>query len=99
MDQILSIVNYQDIAQKIAQSARQRRLAENLSRKSLAARSGVPEGTIKRFETTGEIGVMALLKLAQALGNLDDFKGLFASMVEPVRLKDIVQPARKRGRG
>lgn len=99
MDNILSIANYQDIARQIAQAARQRRLAENLSRKSLAARSGVPEGTIKRFETTGEIGVMALLKLAQALGNLDDFKGLFASMVEPVHLKDIVQPARKRGRG
>ena len=41
------------VRKRIVARAKARRLAENLSRRSLSARSGVPESTIKRFETTG----------------------------------------------
>jgi transcriptional regulator with XRE-family HTH domain len=99
MANMFSFNGFQDVALMIAQAARARRLGADLSRKSLAARSGVPEGTIKRFEASGEIGVMSLLKLAQALGCLDEFKGLFAPAPQPVSLEEIMKPARKRGRG
>ncbi|HEX7386118.1 MAG TPA: helix-turn-helix transcriptional regulator [Castellaniella sp.] len=92
-------IKHNDIAPNIAAAARARRLAADLSRKSLSARSGVPEGTIKRFETTGAIALKSLLKLARALGCLDEFKALFPPPTEPVRLDEILKPARQRGRG
>lgn len=96
---MFSFKGFNDIALDIAAAARARRLAADLSRKSLAARSGVSEGTIKRFESTGEIALMSLLKLAQALGCLDEFKALFPPAPGPVRLEDVLKPARQRGRG
>ena len=41
-----------ELAQKIGANAREARLAQNLSRKSLAKMAGVSESTIKRFETS-----------------------------------------------
>lgn len=96
---MFSFKGFNDAALDIAAAARARRLAVDLSRKSLAARSGVSEGSIKRFEITGEIALMSLLKLAQALGCLDEFAGLFPPAQEPVRLEEILKPARQRGRG
>ena len=54
-----------------------RRLADNLSRKTLSAQSGVPSPTIRHFETTGKISLVSLLQIAQALGCMDNFLGLF----------------------
>jgi transcriptional regulator with XRE-family HTH domain len=48
---------------QIAQRARSQRLSQNLSRKTLAKISGVPEASIKRFEQTGQIALLSLLKL------------------------------------
>jgi transcriptional regulator with XRE-family HTH domain len=51
------------IQKQIAGQAKQLRLEQNLSRKSLAEKSGIPASTIKRFETTGNIGIGALLAM------------------------------------
>ena len=53
---------------QIAQRARSQRLSQNLSRKTLARISGVPEASIKRFEQTGQIALLSLLKIAYVLG-------------------------------
>lgn len=44
---------------------------------TLAERSGVSLGSIKRFEHTGEISLSSLLKLAFVLGYESDFNNLF----------------------
>ena len=54
--------------------------------------------TIKRFETTGEIALVSLLKLAFALDALPEFDALFAPKAV-VSITDITQKKRTRGRG
>ena len=68
----------QELRHDIAVRAQARRLALNISQKELAARSGVSLGSVKRFETTGEISLTSLLSLALALNDLDAFSSLFS---------------------
>ena len=82
----------------VAARAKARRLAVNLSRRSLADHSGVPESTIKRFETTGHIALNRLLQLASALDSLGEFSALFPEK-PPVSIKQVCPTPRRRGRG
>jgi transcriptional regulator with XRE-family HTH domain len=68
-----------EIALQIADNAKRLRLSKNFSRKTLSEKSGVPEPTIKRFETTGKVSLDALLLIATALGAMDQLANLFAS--------------------
>lgn len=86
-----------ELGRQIAENARALRLARNLSRRSLAERSGVPEPTIKRFETTGRISLESLLLLAGALGVAGQLAGLFR-VEHPASLDELRREARKRGR-
>lgn len=77
------------------------RLTNHWKRGTLAARSGVSEASLKRFETTGKISLESLLQLAQALGRLQDFEGLLEapparSIADLDRLE--AAPRRRRGR-
>lgn len=56
-----------DIAAEIALRLRSRRLAQNLTLEGLARRSGVPLGTLKKFERTGQIALVSFIRLAIAL--------------------------------
>jgi transcriptional regulator with XRE-family HTH domain len=94
---MLSFINPKDITHALAERVKLSRLAENFSRKSLAERSGVSEASIKRFETTGEIALLALLKLAYALGSMQEFDKVFAPK-EIISIKDITKKQRARGR-
>ncbi|MDL2307122.1 helix-turn-helix transcriptional regulator [Desulfovibrio sp. OttesenSCG-928-C06] len=53
-----------DIRIRIASKAKARRLFLNISQKELADRSGVSLGSIKRFESNGQISLSSLLELA-----------------------------------
>lgn len=68
----------QEVRHDIAARAQARRLLLNMSQKELAARSGVSLGSLKRFETTGEISLTSLLSIALALNDLEAFAGLFS---------------------
>lgn len=50
----------------------------NLTREELAARSGVPASSIKRFEREGLIALDSLVELALVLDCLDDFEKIAA---------------------
>jgi len=63
-----------DAAELIARRARELRLAESLTRDSLAKRAGITTASLKRFERTGKASLELVLKLAAALGRLDDFQ-------------------------
>lgn len=94
---MLSFINPDDATHQIAERVKQIRLANNFSRKTLAERSGVSEASIKRFETTGEIALLSLAKLAFALGFLQEFDKLFIPQ-DLISIKNIVQKQRARGR-
>ena len=59
--------------EKIRDNFKQKRLFLELTQEGLAKRSGVSLGSIKRFESSGEISLKSLLKLAVVLECLDDF--------------------------
>ncbi|MEG0621161.1 MAG: helix-turn-helix transcriptional regulator, partial [Raoultibacter sp.] len=67
-----------EIAGGLAQNVRARRKEAHLSQLALAKKSGVSLGSLKRFESTGEISLFSLLKIAIALDCEDDFTQLFA---------------------
>lgn len=85
----------------IAVRAKAKRLSLNLSQVSLAERSGVSYGTLKKFERTGQISFESLLKLALVLNALEDFGNLFAPL-NPIAAKSLDElmqdKTRKRGR-
>jgi len=89
---------------KLARKFRDLRVLRDRKRESLAEMSGVPEPSIKRFELTGEISLRSLLRLAHALGALDQFDSVFdppvaTSLVEiEQREKRTAGTPRKRGR-
>ena len=55
----------------------QLRKKHGISQLELAKKSGVSFGSIKRFETTGQISLESLLKLAYFFNRLDDFNAVF----------------------
>jgi transcriptional regulator with XRE-family HTH domain len=91
----------QEIADLLAQRARQLRLARSWSRDTLSSRAGVTSSSLKRFENTGLASLDLVLKVAQALGRLDDFADILkpppaSTMAELERRTG--SPRRQRGR-
>lgn len=73
----LSLKTPQEVSLDLAMKARSKRLSLNLTQEGLAKRSGVTLPSLKRFERTGLISLESLLKIALALGALEDFDLLF----------------------
>ncbi len=69
----LSLLVPQDVMHMYAKRVRALRIQFGITQKELAYRVGVAEGTIKRFEQTGEIQLRSLLAIALVLGRLDEF--------------------------
>lgn len=65
-----------------------RRKELKISQKDLAFKSGVSYGSIRRFETTGEISLKSLIQIAKVLNSLEDFNKLFVH-TQITNLKDI----------
>ena len=88
----------QEIRQDIAARAQARRLLLNISQKELAARSGVSLGSVKRFETSGEISLSSLLSIATVLNDLEAFAQLF-SPPRPENLFSLQEPTQRKRAG
>lgn len=91
----------QEMQKKIAQKMRAKRLSKNLSQQTLSEKSGVSYGVLKKFERTGQISLESLLKLAMALGIIDNFNTLFTpeKPEEALSLDELIKDnTRKRGR-
>lgn len=56
-----------ETASELGRRLRKRRLEENLTQEGLARRSGVPLGTLKKFEASGRISLLAFIRLLVAL--------------------------------
>jgi len=71
------MANILDIKHRLVQRIRTRRREAKISQAELAGRSGVSLGSIKRFESSGEISLTSLLRIAVVLGYEMDFYRLF----------------------
>ena len=74
-------------AKKIAAIRKNRKWTQ----KELAERSGVSFGSVKRFETTGQVSFESLLKIAEALGRLSEFENILEVRDEE-RLRKLFNP-------
>ena len=66
-----------EIAKDIATREKNVRKRKKLTQAELSSRAGVSLASLKRFEQTGEISLVSLLKLASVLDELDEFNNLF----------------------
>ena len=90
-----------EMTKEIAKKAQEKRLKLNLSQQTLSEKSGVSYGTLKKFEQKGQISLESLLKIAMALGEMDQFEHLFAKTDDqlPRSLDELLDDnPRKRGR-
>lgn len=70
----------EELDKKIADRVRLIRKRRAISQQRLAEMSNVSYGSIKRFETTGQISLMSLTKIAMALGIEEDLRGIFTDI-------------------
>jgi transcriptional regulator with XRE-family HTH domain len=68
-----------DMAYEVAKRVRKLRRSRKVTIRSLSERSGVPYSTLRRFESTGEIAFVSLVKIASVLGEDDQIRNLFAN--------------------
>ena len=65
-----------DIMIEMRDRFRQRRKSLKLTQSQLSTRANVSLGSLKRFESSGQISLESLLKLAFVLECLGDFEGV-----------------------
>lgn len=99
---MLSLVTHTQGLKTLARNLQDRRLALGLTQAGLSVRSGVPLGTLRKFEQTGLASTEALMKLLIAVGAAEPM--IRATEPEPTSfssIDDVLQaepkPARKRG--
>ena len=70
----------EELDMKIAQRMRNIRKRRQISQQKLSDMSSVSYRSIKRFETTGQISLLSLTKIATALGVADELRELFTQV-------------------
>ncbi|MEA2017543.1 MAG: helix-turn-helix transcriptional regulator [Campylobacterota bacterium] len=98
----INITTPDSIIEQLKIKLKQMRLSMNLTQDGLAKRSGVSLGSLKRFESSGNISLKSLLKLSLVLECLDDFQNIANPKKEVINsLDDIlntkVKSTKKRG--
>ena len=78
---------------KLAQRVRNIRKRRSISQEKLASMSGVSYGSVKRFESTGQISLLSLTKIAMALDVADELRNIFSQV--PYRdIKEVINETR-----
>ena len=88
----------EELDKKIADRVRLIRKRRSISQEKLSKISNVSLGSIKRFETTGQISLLSLTKLAMALGLADELRDLF-SQVPYQDIQEVINENRERTGG
>jgi transcriptional regulator with XRE-family HTH domain len=73
----LPVITVNSMKTSLKDRFRLRRKELKLSQQNLAKRSGVSYGSIRRFESSGEVSLTSLLRMSQAMGLIDEFDPLF----------------------
>ena len=77
----------------MALRVRKIRKRRKISQQKLADLSGVSYGSIKRFETSGQISLLALTKIAMALDMADELRNIF-SQVPYRNIQEVINESR-----
>jgi transcriptional regulator with XRE-family HTH domain len=98
LDNILSIMGKysvnkvpSDILVLIAQNVVALRKEEGWTQQELSEKSDVSYGSIKRFETSGQISLESLLKIVESLRRLSEFENILLPPKESQRIKDLFE--------
>lgn len=70
-----------DIAVNLAKRIKSIRKRKKITQVQLAKRCNVSYGALKKFEQTGEISLISLIKIAMELNVSEEINGLFTSPV------------------
>ena len=70
----------EEINLALAQRLSRIRKRRKLSQQELSEKSNVSYGSIKRFETSGQISLISLTKLCVALDCVDELRNLFTNV-------------------
>lgn len=70
----------EEINKKLAMRVRGLRKRRRISQEKLSNQSGVSYGSIKRFESSGQISLISLTKIALALDCADEIRNLFTDI-------------------
>lgn len=96
----INIQTPSSMLETIKDNFKQQRLSLNLTQEGLSNKSGVSLGSIKRFETTGQISLESLLKVAFILDGLNDFQNIAIKKEDNFKTMDELlksKPIKKRG--
>ena len=83
-----------EMAYDAARRFRALRRSRKVTIKNLSERSGVPYSTLRRFESTGEIAFLSLVKIASVLGEDEQIQGLFAEQA-PKSIEEVLRGNRQ----
>lgn len=83
----------EELDKNLALRVRKIRKRRKISQQKLADLSGVSYGSIKRFETSGQISLLALTKIAMALDMADELRNIF-SQVPYRNIQEVISESR-----
>lgn len=83
----------EELDKNLALRVRKIRKRRKISQQKLADLSGVSYGSIKRFETSGQISLLALTKIAMELDMADKLRNIF-SQVPYRNIQEVINESR-----
>ena len=83
----------EELDKNLALRVRKIRKRRKISQQKLADLSGVSYGSLKRFETSGQISLLALTKIAMALDMADELRNIF-SQVPYRNIQEVINESR-----
>jgi transcriptional regulator with XRE-family HTH domain len=91
---MLSLFTAFDVQIELKDYLKQSRKQHKLSVERLAEQSGVPYGTIRKFENSGSISLRQFLMLLEVLGGLKHLRELYKEReLEPASIDEVLKNA------
>ena len=84
----------QEMAVDAATRFKEMRKAKKITIKDLSRNSGVPYSTIRRFESSGEISFLSLVKIISTIGEDEEIANLFTRRI-PASIEEIIRENRR----
>ena len=84
----------QEMAVDAATRFKEMRKAKKITIKDLSRNSGVPYSTIRRFESSGEISFLSLVKIVSTIGEDEEITNLFTRRI-PASIEEIIRENRR----
>lgn len=84
----------QEMAVDAAKRFKEMRKAKKITIRKLSENSGVPYSTIRRFESSGEISFLSLVKIVSTVGEDEEITNLFTKRI-PASIEEIIRENRR----